>query len=97
MPVELKYIELENFKSYKGFRISSGNTRCAKTGFFAQGYKVNFDAPLNNLDNVVVPFDDKSNNQVDKSNDQYTESLFVFIVYKCILKIRFCLNNSGTQ
>ena len=36
---------------YKGFCISFG-TQCAKTGFFAQGYKANFNASLNKLFSV---------------------------------------------
>jgi len=43
-------------EEYGGYRVSFGTKR-AKTGFFATGFKGNFDAPIGEYGDVVIPFD----------------------------------------
>merc|ERR1712166_540838 len=43
-------------EDYDGYRVSFGTKR-AKTGFFASGFKGNFDAPVGQYGDVVIPFD----------------------------------------
>eukprot|EP00592_Proboscia_alata_P006446 CAMPEP_0194356204 /NCGR_PEP_ID=MMETSP0174-20130528/3935_1 /TAXON_ID=216777 /ORGANISM="Proboscia alata, Strain PI-D3" /LENGTH=607 /DNA_ID=CAMNT_0039125725 /DNA_START=129 /DNA_END=1949 /DNA_ORIENTATION=- len=42
-------------EEYGGYRVSFGTKR-AKTGFFATGFKGNFDAPIGEYGDVVIPF-----------------------------------------
>jgi len=49
-------LNVMGMEDYAGYRISFG-TRRAKTGFFAQGYKADFDAPINEFGDVIIPFD----------------------------------------
>merc|ERR1712028_317140 len=43
-------------EEYEGYRVSFGTKR-AKTGFFASGFKGNFDAPVGEYGDVIIPFD----------------------------------------
>merc|ERR1711865_212227 len=43
-------------EEYDGYRVSFGTKR-AKTGFFASGFKGNFDAPIGEYGDVIIPFD----------------------------------------
>ena len=49
-------LNVMGLEEYAGYRVSFG-TRRAKTGFFAQGYKADFDAPVDEFGDVVIPFD----------------------------------------
>ena len=49
-------LNVMGMEDYTGYRVSFG-TRRAKTGFFAQGYKADFDAPVNEFGDVIIPFD----------------------------------------
>merc|ERR1711933_290280 len=42
-------------EEYEGYRVSFG-TKKAKNGFFAMGFKADFDAPIDAYGNVVIPF-----------------------------------------
>merc|ERR1711865_758696 len=43
-------------EEYDGYRVSFGTKR-AKTGFFASGFKGDFDAPIGEYGDVIIPFD----------------------------------------
>jgi len=43
-------------EEYEGYRVSFGTKR-AKSGFFASGFKGNFDAPVGEYGDVIIPFD----------------------------------------
>lgn len=49
-------LNVMGMEDYTGYRVSFG-TRRAKTGFFAQGYKADFDAPVDEFGDVIIPFD----------------------------------------
>jgi len=49
-------LNVMGMEEYAGYRVSFG-TRRAKTGFFAQGFKADFDAPVNEFGDVIIPFD----------------------------------------
>merc|ERR1719384_1929146 len=49
-------LNVMGMEEYAGYRVSFG-TRRAKTGFFAQGFKADFDAPVDEFGDVVIPFD----------------------------------------
>ena len=43
-------------EEYDGYRVSFGTKR-AETGFFASGFKGDFDAPIGEYGDVIIPFD----------------------------------------
>lgn len=50
-------VTVKGREEYDGYRVSFGTKR-ANTGFdFASGYKANFDAPLDEYEDVIIPFD----------------------------------------
>lgn len=56
-------------KEYKGYRISFGNVHLPD-GRFAMGYKADFDAPIGEYSNVVIPFHAFSSKWDDATGDQ---------------------------
>jgi len=49
-------LNVMGMEEYEGYRVSFG-TKKAKNGFFAMGFKADFDAPIDAYGNVVIPFD----------------------------------------
>merc|ERR1719491_354207 len=50
-------LTVKRLEDYDGYRVSFGTKR-ATTGFgFASGFKANFDAPLGEYGDVIIPFD----------------------------------------
>jgi len=62
-------LNVMGMEEYAGYRVSFG-TRRAKTGFFAQGYKADFDAPVNEFGDVIIPFDQFSVEWDEATGDQ---------------------------
>lgn len=56
-------------EEYNGYRVSFGNVHLPE-GHHAMGYKANFDAPVGNFDDVVIPFSDFSSKWDDATGDQ---------------------------
>merc|ERR1712194_688898 len=56
-------------EDYAGYRVSFGTKR-AKTGFFASGFKGNFDAPIGEYGEVIIPFDEFSVEWDEATGDQ---------------------------
>lgn len=62
-------LTLMTTEEYAGYRVSFGTKR-AKTGFFAQGFKADFDAPRGEYGEVIVPFDRFSVEWDEATGDQ---------------------------
>jgi len=56
-------------EEYKGYRVSFGTVHL-REGHHAFGYKANFDAPIGEFDNVVIPFHEFSSKWDDATGDQ---------------------------
>ena len=56
-------------EAYTGYRVSFGNVHLPE-GHHAYGYKADFDAPVGNYDNVVIPFTDFSAKWNEGTGDQ---------------------------
>ena len=62
-------LNVMGMEEYTGYRVSFG-TRRATTGFFAQGYKADFGAPVNEFGDVIIPFDQFSVEWDEATGDQ---------------------------